>query len=144
MIYLAEIILLALAVWSLQDLIIKIITLTSGIECAAEIERFQEYRTRSMSMSGSDKIQYRAVLKYIDIYGKEHKVISPKLYEQWEKECLLGRTETIRYYRQNPEKIIMDKKEIVRPVIILALVLLLPVLYVLVSRYLLYRFFRTL
>lgn len=144
MIYVFGVILLLLAVWCIQDVIIKLLVLNSGVECYAQIEKFQEHRTSTVSPSEGDKIRYRAVLKYVDFRGQEHTVTSPKLYEKWETECLLGRPVAIRYYQRNPEKIVMEKKELIRPCIILALVLILPILYLIANIYVEQRFINNL
>lgn len=143
MIYLGCIVLIALAVWCLQDIIAKIVILASGVECAAKIEKFQEHRARSVSSSGEDRLQYRAVLKYTDLGGREHKTISPRLYERWESECLVGSEVPLRYNPRNPEKILMNKKELIRPIVILVIVFIIPVIFLLANFYVEYKYFKS-
>lgn len=144
MVYLVGFVLLLIAVWCIQDVVLKLIMLSSGVQCYAQIEEFKEYRTRSASASGPDKIRYRAVIKYVDQSGREHRAVAPRLYEKWESECLVGRDVLISYLPRNPEKFIMDKKELVRPVVSLVLVVVIPLLYLAANYYITWRYINSL
>lgn len=140
MIYLLGLILLIFAVWCIQDIVIKVITLCFGVECAARIEKFREQRTRGLT---ADKIRYQAVIKYRDLNGREHTAVTTKLYEKWETECLVGRDVYIRYYQRDPEKFIMEKKELVKPIILLSAILIVPVLYLIANLFIYLKLIRT-
>lgn len=141
MIYLLGLILLIVGVWCIQDIIVKAVTLCFGVECAARIEKFQEQRTRGIS---ADRIRYRAVIKYRDLGGREYTATTTKLYETWETECLLGRDVYIRYYQRDPNKFIMDKKELVLPIVMLSVILIVPILYLIAEFFIYLGLMRTL